>query len=107
MYESYIAFDVNWRYIGVLLSILFPLYLLSHIINYNLQKTKIYHKWKYFFKELSSGLSTILYALLIALILLYIAFSSTYASKIAKENNFNNGADAIRFFIRQDLNNSK
>ncbi|PPK63066.1 hypothetical protein B0F89_101267 [Malaciobacter marinus] len=106
MYESYIAFDVNWRLLALPLSFLCVFYLVIHFINYFVQKSKKHNGFKYLIKEIASATSSVFYTLITALFLLYLGFVSTYVAKVGKEHNITNGADGIKYIIRLGLSNN-
>ena len=103
MYEQYIAFDFSWRFLMFPLMWIFMFYFILHIINYNIQNNKKYLKIKYIIKEFTSACSSMLYTLLIAILLLYVSFTSTYISKIAQDKNITNGLDGLTYIIKLGL----
>ena len=105
MYESYIAFDVNWRLLILPLFFVFIFYLVIHFMNYSIQKSKKHHGLKYFIKEFSSATSSVFYTFITALFLLYLGFVSTYVAKVGKDHNITNGADGIKYIIQLGLSN--
>ena len=102
MNEAYIAFDFSWRLLMFPLMMVFVIYVILHAINYYMQNTKK-HLIKYIVKELTSLINSIFYTLLITVFLLYVSFTSTYISKIARDNNITNGADGLKYVIRLGL----
>lgn len=107
MYENYIAFGVNWRLLILPLFFLFVFYLGIHCINYFVQKDKKYTGFKYLIKEMTSAISTVFYALLIALFLLYLSFVSTYVAEVGKDYNITNGTDGLKYIAILGLSDKK
>lgn len=102
MNEAYVIFDFSWRFLMFLLMLVFVIYVILHCMNYYMQNTKKY-LLKYIVKELTSAINSIFYALLVAIFLLYVSFTSTYVSKIAQDNNITNSADKFKYIIKLGL----